>query len=108
MVTDIKIFDSSIIPQFWEYGQNTLIRKDEWMDFDAKVGDTPISFSVTFDIEGTCKWSVDKGNPQYNEPDVVNQDDVDFDIIIKEVNSDVTLDIPSITETIKSRLKIYL
>jgi hypothetical protein len=107
MISNIKLFDSSFSIKNWDFGNENLIRKDEWMDFDAKIGDTQICFSVTFDIEGTCKWSIDRGNQCDNEPDTINQDDVNIDILIKEIHSDIVFD----SETkvlIKEKIKSFL
>jgi hypothetical protein len=78
----ITLFDSSFALRQWETGDDTINRKGVWVSFDFEKEGVKSSFDVTFDLDGTCKWSIERGD--YIQPDFIEQSDVDITIDIKE------------------------
>ena len=76
--------------------------------FDFEKEGVKSSFDVTFDLDGTCKWSIEKGD--FIEPDFIEQSDVDIIIDIKEfwseeIEVDLTTEVKNLLiEKIKTQL----
>ena len=77
-LTDIKVFDSSDTMKFWEFGENSFARSGEWFAFEGILDGKSVGFDVFFDVEGTCRWYYEKGDQSCNEPDYVEQNDLDI------------------------------
>jgi hypothetical protein len=106
----ISLFDSSFGMKDWETGLDFINMSNLWMSFDSKLNGKDISFDVTFNLEGTCKWSIDRGD--YYQPDFIEQSDVDIYITLESFYSeDISLNITDkftsdfLINLIKSNLK---
>ena len=105
----ISLFDSSFSMKDWESGVDFINMSNVWMSFDTKVKDKDIYFDVTFNLEGTCKWSIERGDYW---SDFIEQSDVDIYITLESFYSDdISLDIADnstkdfLINLIKSNLK---
>jgi hypothetical protein len=104
----ITLFDSSFALRQWETGDDTISRKGDWFAFDFEKEGVKSSFDVTFDLDGTCKWAIEKGD--FIEPDFIEQSDVDIIIDIKEfwseeIEVDLTTEVKNLLiEKIKTQL----
>ena len=88
----ITLFDSSFALRQWETGDDVISRKGDWFSFDFEKDGVKSSFDVTIDLDGTCKWSIEKGD--YIEPDFIEQSDVEITIEIKEFwSQDIKVDL---------------
>lgn len=94
----ITIFDKSFDIKDWEINHNVWVKTDEVFSFDLNINGIDYDFDVIFDMHGTCKWSVDRGD--YFTPEFIEQEDIDLDISIKSIYSE-TMEISLIDNDVK-------
>ena len=70
----------------WD-GEDTIDSKGEFMIFELILRDKKVMFDIQFDISASCDWELERGD--YYTPDEYYQTNVDVDITITSVNSEI-------------------
>lgn len=70
----------------WD-GESSISYSDEYMIFELILRDKKISFDIKFDLSASCDWEYSRGD--YYTPDEYYQTNLDIDVTITGVNSEV-------------------
>jgi hypothetical protein len=76
----------------WD-GEDSICTNDEFFTFELTLRNKKVIFDIIFDLSASCTWECERGD--YYTPDEYYQTNLDIDVNITGISSELAIDLDS-------------